>query len=64
MYNKFVDVVISNITAEMADGVNLHGEADACHFLPVVLVSVSKNPVYLEQLRCLKHASYAEGPLP
>jgi acyl-coenzyme A synthetase/AMP-(fatty) acid ligase len=50
--------------AEVANQAHLHGNLDVSFLSPSILVDISRNPLYLENLRRLKHVTYGGGPLP
>ena len=67
IFNEFVPVIlpsVSKVTAKIAHAVHLYGNVDGSHLPPSLLVDLSRNSVFLEQLHTLKHVSYAGGPLP
>ena len=52
------------LTADVADAVHRHGIVQACCLPPSILVDISKNPRYLENLKGTKFAMYGGDPLP
>jgi hypothetical protein len=52
------------LTAEVADGVHRYGNAQACCLPPSILVDISKNPEYLQNLKGMEFVMYGGGPLP
>ena len=67
IYNDFIPVILpstSRVSAEIAHSAHIHGNIDASCLPPSVLVDISRNPIFLEQLRSLKYVSFVGGPLP
>lgn len=67
IYNDFVGVIlpsVQKITGAIADSVHLHGNVEASYLAPSILVELSRNKVFLENLQRLKFISYVGGPLP
>ena len=67
IYNDFIPVILpstSRVSAEIANSVHVHGNVDASCLPPSVLVDISRNPIFLEQLRSLRYVSFVGGPLP
>ena len=52
------------LTAEVADAVHRHGNVQACCLPPSILVDISKDNHYLENLKGMRFAMYGGGPLP
>lgn len=67
IYTDFIPVIVpstSRVSAEIANSVHIHGNVDASCLPPSVLVDISRNPIFLEQLRGLRYVSFVGGPLP
>jgi acyl-coenzyme A synthetase/AMP-(fatty) acid ligase len=52
------------MTAELANQAHLHRRLDVSFLSPSILVDISKNPWYLDNIRRLKYVTYGGGPLP
>ena len=66
IFNEFIPVIVPSvpkINAEIANSVHLYGNVEASLFPPSILVDISTNPEYLENLRSLEFVSYVGGPL-
>ena len=64
--NDFVPVIMplaSKIDAEVANAVHLYGDVNSSLFTPSILVDLSKNPDYLDNMHRLDFVVYAGGPL-
>lgn len=66
VYYNMTSVVVPRIppTAETVDKVIKYGHVQACCVAPSILVDLSKNPAYLENVKGLKFVMYGGGPLP
>jgi len=63
--NDFVPVVMpeASINAEVTNAVHLYGGVQSSLLTPSLLVQISKNPEYLENMCKLEFVVYAGGPL-
>lgn len=52
------------LTAEVANAVHRYGNVQACCLPPSILVDISKESAYIENIKGMKFAMYGGGPLP